>query len=188
MSTLRSRMRTEAVKGGPLFSDSVLGAFFFGVAFPRKENPQFVEGLVRTIKPATMSVLLPIFFLTPGLNVDLIGLGSGAPVELVLIFVAACLGKLLGASLGARAAVLRGNDAYRLAALMNTRGLIELIVLNVGLTAGVLDRQLFSELVVMAVLTTMMAGPLLDLIQARSVRRPAVAREETLAVPDPRTA
>lgn len=167
---------------------SVLGAFFFGVAFPRRENPRFVEGLSRKLTPTTMSVLLPIFFVGPGLNVDLFGLDSRAPVELVLIFACACGGKLLGTTLGARAAGLRGNDVYRLAALMNTRGLIELIVLNVGLTAGVLDRQLFSEFVVMAVLTTMMAGPLLDLIQARALKRPPGASDETLAVPDPRMA
>ena len=166
---------------------SVLGAFAFGVAFPRRENPRFIERVSRALRPATTSILLPIFFLAPGLNVDLAGLDSHAPVELLLIFACASLGKLLGTTLGARAARVRGNDSHRLAALMNTRGLIELIVLNVGLSAGVLDRQLFSELVVMAVVTTMMAGPLLDLIDRRAAKARTAGIDE-LAVADPRAA
>jgi Kef-type K+ transport system membrane component KefB len=165
---------------------SVMGAFAFGVAFPRSESPRFVEGVSRALRPTTMSVLLPIYFLSPGLNVDLTKLDSRAPIELIAIFVCACVGKLLGSMIGARVAGLRGNDAHRLAALMNTRGLIELIVLNVGLTAGVLDHQLFTELVVMAVVTTMMTGPLLDLIQTRAAKRRTSALDETLAVGDPR--
>lgn len=167
---------------------SVLGAFFFGVAFPR-ENPRYVQGLTTAFKPATMSILLPIFFITPGLNVDLVSMDSGAPVELLLIFLAACIGKFAGTLAGARAAGMRGADAQRLAALMNTRGLIELVVLNVGLTAGVLSQQLFSELVLMAVVTTMMAGPLLDLIDARERRRRAAgAPDAGLPSTDPRLA
>lgn len=161
---------------------SVMGAFAFGVAFPRRESPRFVEEVSRALRPTTMSVLLPVYFLSPGLNVDLTKLGARAPVELLAIFACACLGKLLGSMIGARVAGLRGDDAYRLAALMNTRGLIELIVLNVGLTAGVLDHELFTELVVMAVVTTMMTGPLLDLIQARAAKRRTAAVDETLAV------
>lgn len=165
---------------------SVLGAFAFGVAFPRRENPRFAKSISRALRPTTMAVLLPIYFLASGLNVNLGGLDSRAPIELVLIFACACVGKLLGTTLGARAVGLRGDDAYRLAALMNARGLIELIVLNVGLTADVLDRQLFTEFVVMAVVTTMMTGPLLGLVQARAAKRPSAEIDETLAVADPR--
>lgn len=165
---------------------SVMGAFAFGVMFPRRESPRFVEEVSRALRPTTMSVLLPIYFLSPGLNVDLTKLDSRAPVELIAIFACACVGKLLGSTIGARVAGLRGDDAHRLAVLMNARGLIELIVLNVGLAAGALDHQLFTELVAMAVVTTMMTGPLLDLIQTRAARRQTAALDETLAVADQR--
>jgi Kef-type K+ transport system membrane component KefB len=160
---------------------SVLGAFCFGLAFPREEAPELVAALKRALRPVTVSVLLPIFFVTPGLSVDLTALDVAGAGELALIFAVACTGKLLGAGIGARAAGLRGREVGQLAALMNTRGLMELIVLNVGLTAGLLDIRLFSEFVVMAVATTLMTGPLLRLANKHYSTRPGAGRRTSRA-------
>jgi Kef-type K+ transport system membrane component KefB len=146
---------------------SVLGAFMFGLVFPRRERPLAASALRRSLSPVTMFVLLPVYFATPGLSVNLRALSAHGFAELGLIFVCACAAKLLGAGIGARVGGLGRRDAAQIAILMNTRGLIELIVLNVGLMAGVLDDKLFSEMVAMAVLTTMMTGPLLDLTRRR---------------------
>src|SRR5204862_8290494 len=128
---------------------SVLGAFFFGAVFPRRERPDVAAGLEQALRPATMAVL-PIYFLVPGLNVNLSGIGGAGIPEILLIVGLACTAKLVGAYVGARVAGLDRRSSSMLGILMNTRGLIELIVLNVALTAGILDQRLFSELVIMA--------------------------------------
>jgi Kef-type K+ transport system membrane component KefB len=161
---------------------SVLGAFFFGVIFPRRQRPEVAVGIESALRPATMAVL-PIYFLVPGLNVDVGGIGGSGFAEIVLITACACTAKLVGAGFGARAAGMERREATMMGVLMNTRGLVELIVLNVALTAGILDTRLYSELVVMALVTTLMAPPLLDFIRSRK-RRPAYASRSLLATGD----
>jgi Kef-type K+ transport system membrane component KefB len=146
---------------------SVLGAFAFGAIFPRGEGRELVGGLSSALAPTTTTVLLPIFFLGPGLNTDFGSLGGVGAREVVLILVIACVGKLLGAALPARLSGMTWREAVTLGVLLNTRGLVELVVLNVGLTAGVLDQSLFSALVLMALVTTMMTAPILRALQAR---------------------
>lgn len=145
----------------------VFGAFAAGVAFPRAGEQ--VRDVARAIAPVTLAVLLPLYFLTPGLQVDIGGIGGRGLAELALITFAACASKLLGASIPARLAGMRWRETMPLAVLLNTRGLMELVVLTVGYTEGVLDRNLFSELVLMAILTTTMTGPLLDLLRGRGI-------------------
>jgi Kef-type K+ transport system membrane component KefB len=84
---------------------------------------------------------------------------------LVLVFAIATIGKIVPGFLAARAGGLDKKDSATVAALVNTRGLTELIALNIGLSSGLLSGQLFSVLVVMAVLTTLMTSPLLTLIR-----------------------
>ncbi len=150
---------------------SVIGAFLFGLAFPRDALPKVAEGFERTLQPLTLTALLPLYFLSVGLEVNLRLIGGAGIAEFGAILLCACVGKLAGAAVGARVAGLRGRDVGIVAVLMNTRGLVELIVLRVGLSAGVLDRALFSELVLMALLTTMMTGPLLDVVAGRAYGR-----------------
>ena len=108
--------------------------------------------------------LLPIFFAFTGLRTE-IGLLNGVTNWLVCgaIIVVAIIGKLVGSMLAARWTGSTWHDAFVLGALMNTRGLMELIALNVGYDLGILTPRTFTMLVVMALVTTAMTGPLVDL-------------------------
>jgi Kef-type K+ transport system membrane component KefB len=145
----------------------VVGAFAAGVAFPRRAMPARarVPVLSGALMPLTMALLLPIYFLGPGLAVDVGSIGAGGLATLGAIFLVACGSKLVGGTLGARFAGLPWAEAGVLGVLLNTRGLMELVVLSVGYSEGVLDRALYSELVIVALLTTLMTGPLLDLLK-----------------------
>ncbi len=137
-------------------------AFAAGLAAPRRlAGPT----LVRTEKLVS-SWVLPIFFALTGLRTNLI-LPSSGFVDLTLILIAAFAGKGGGAWLGGRAAGMNSREASRIGILMNARGLVELIVLNIGLTAGILTQQLFSMMVLMALVTTLATAPLLDLFPDR---------------------
>jgi Kef-type K+ transport system membrane component KefB len=129
------------------------------------------------------SVLLPLFFVVTGLSVNVTALGRKAVLILVLVFAIATIGKLVPGYLGARSGGLDKKDSATVAALVNTRGLTELIALNIGLTSGLLSTQLFSVLVVMAVLTTLMTSPLLTLIKPVTMKpraqNPAAAESKT---------
>ncbi|MFR0356688.1 cation:proton antiporter [Streptomyces sediminimaris] len=109
-------------------------------------------------------LLLPMFFIVAGLKVDLSGMNGTDLLQLGLILTVAVGGKFVGAFVVARAAGMQNRPASALAVLINTRGLTELIILTVGLQLGALDGKLYSVMVVMALVTTAMAGPLLQLI------------------------
>jgi Kef-type K+ transport system membrane component KefB len=142
----------------------VIGAFAFGLAFPRSEPATVARRLETTFRPATMLLFLPVYFLTPGLNVNLRALDTQAIWQLCLVLTAACAGKLLGAAVPARLRGLSWREAGSLGALLNARGLIELVVLTIGLNRHVLDHRLFTVMVCMAVLTTLATGPLLTFL------------------------
>jgi Kef-type K+ transport system membrane component KefB len=139
----------------------IFGAFLAGAIFPRGRLAEQVRDRVSSVA----LILLPMFFVVTGLNVHIGGVGGQGIWQLGLILVVACVGKLLGGVLGARASGLKMRESVALGVLMNTRGLTELIVLNIGLQAGVIDTRLFTLLVLMAVVTTVATGPLLDLIK-----------------------
>ena len=109
--------------------------------------------------------MLPAFFAFTGLRTQ-IGLVSGAQQWLVcgLIILAACVGKFGGSSIAARLTGLSWRDASALGILMNTRGLVELIVLNIGLDLRVISPTVFAMLVIMALVTTLATSPVLDWI------------------------
>lgn len=148
----------------------IFGAFLFGAIMPRN-GVAGVNGdrrqITGRIEPVATMVLLPIFFIVAGFKVDLSDLGAAAWGELALIMLVAVVGKTVGAYFGARVQGVAQRDAGVLAVLMNTRGLTELVILSVGLQLGFLDNELYSLMVVMAVVTTMMAGPLLALLYPR---------------------
>jgi Kef-type K+ transport system membrane component KefB len=139
----------------------IFGAFLFGVIMPRTDLTRIVHERVETFGT---TLLLPIFFVVSGLNVNLAGLSGAGIGALGMILFAAIAGKLGGAYFGARLRKERPHGAAVLAVLMNTRGLTELIVLSVGLQLGIMDVELYSLLVVMALITTAMTGPLLSLL------------------------
>ena len=141
----------------------IFGAFLFGVILPRG-GERLRAGVHERLGHLSGTLLLPVFFVVAGLQVDLSRLDAGGLGALGLILLVAVGGKFTGAFTAARLNGMPLRESAALATLMNTRGLTELIVLNVGLQLGFLGRDLYSLMVVMAVVTTAMAGPLLSWI------------------------
>lgn len=139
----------------------IFGPFILGAVFPRGPLADAVRDRLRSVA----AILLPVFFVTTGLNVDIGGVGMEGLGHLTLILVVACAGKLIGAGAGARMQGLAARESLALGVLMNTRGLTELVVLNIGRDLGVLNGPLFTLLVIMAVLTTVATSPALQVIK-----------------------
>ncbi|MEU9254342.1 cation:proton antiporter [Streptomyces sp. NPDC048270] len=139
----------------------IFGAFLFGVVLPRTGTERLRSEVHDRLGEMNGTLLLPVFFLVAGLKVDLSELDMSGLGALALILLVAVGGKFTGAYVAARLNRMPVRQSAALAALMNTRGLTELIVLNVGLQLGFLSQGLYSLMVVMAVVTTAMAGPLL---------------------------
>ncbi|HEU5475576.1 MAG TPA: cation:proton antiporter [Actinophytocola sp.] len=139
---------------------AMFGAFVFGMIFPRDNLIE--EWLHDKVGGLTAALLLPLFFAYSGLRTE-IGL-LGANLELWLwcglILVVAVAGKLVGSAMAARAVGESWNHSWQVGSLMNCRGLTELVVLNVGLDLGVLSPTLFTMLVIMALISTAMSGPM----------------------------
>jgi Kef-type K+ transport system membrane component KefB len=150
-----SALATELIGIHALF-----GAFMLGAAIPH--DSALAVTLRPRIEDLVLSLFLPAFFALTGIRTE-IGLVSTGEHWLVagLIIVVATVGKLGGSALAARAGGLSWREASAVGALMNTRGLIELVVLNVGLDLGVLSPTLFAMMVIMALVTTAMTSPLL---------------------------
>ena len=142
----------------------IFGAFLFGTVMPREGFAALREEILERLEQISVLVLLPVFFVVSGLSVNLSTLGLSGLFELVLIMAVAVGGKFAGAYAGGRLAGIRGRQAGVLAALMNTRGLTEIVILAVGLQLHILDESLYTLMIVMAIGTTAMAGPLLKVI------------------------
>jgi K+:H+ antiporter len=152
----------------------VFGAFVFGAICPRHAELQ--AHVVDRLTGVGRQLLLPVFFVLAGFQLDLTGVGLSGLADLAAILAVAVVGKLAGAYLPAAAHGLPRSEAATLAVLMNTRGLTEIVVLSIGLQAGILDHRLYSLMAVMALVTTAMTGPLLNLRPLRgSVTRPSDA-------------
>ena len=164
----------------------IFGAFIMGMIMPR--NAGLTEDVTRRMEDFTVILLLPLFFAYTGLrtNIGLLDRPELWLMCLVLITVA-ITGKMLGAFIAARLTGFKTRAAAVIGTLMNTRGLTELIVLNLALEKGVISDALFAMLVIMALVTTFMAGPLLRLLDPRNeLGAPLeeefeVAREKSLA-------
>jgi Kef-type K+ transport system membrane component KefB len=147
---------------------AIFGGFILGVVMPRG---LFAEELKKKIEPLAVILLLPMFFTYSGLNTRMDMVNS---VPLLLIALGILLVSIL-AKFGAcwAAARLSGEDnrtALGIGALMNSRGLMELIIINIGLQKGIIGPTLFSMLVLMAIVTTVMATPLFELVYGRKAR------------------
>ncbi|MGH3825255.1 MAG: cation:proton antiporter [Pseudonocardiaceae bacterium] len=165
---------------------AIFGAFLFGVAMPRRGAAALTRDILAQIEHFAVLVLLPVFFVVTGLQVDVTNLGLDGLWQFGLILLTAVAGKLLGAYGAARAQRVPRRQAGALGVLMNARGLTELVILTVGLQLGVLDGQLFTMLVVMALVTTAMTGPLLNLVYPDQLVRAdiAAAQKAALSTPD----
>jgi len=149
---------------------AVFGAFVMGAAIPRA----ITQEVIQRVQPLAVALLLPLFFTYSGLNTQ-IGLLDGAGLWLIagLVLFAAVLGKGVACWLAARATGIPQDEALGIGVLMNARGLMELIIINIGLQRGVISPELFAMLVVMAIVTTLMASPLFDRVAARYEKRAA---------------
>jgi hypothetical protein len=159
----------------------IFGAFIFGIAMPR-DVPALREAILERLEQVSVLVLLPVFFVVAGLNVNLRGIGLSGLADLILIMVVAVAGKFGGAFFGARLTGVQHRQAGALAALMNTRGLTELVILTVGLQLGILNKALFTLMVVMAIVTTGMAGPLLKVIYPSRIMERDIAEADRAAL------
>ncbi len=158
--SLASALVTEMLGIHALF-----GAFAAGVAV--SSNAPLRALLMARVEPFAVTLLLPLFFAMTGLRMRADALHAGDIVLCLVVIAVATAGKLLGTFSAARSTGLPAREAWRLGALMNTRGLMELIVLNLGYELGLLGDRLFAVLVIMALVTTAMTGPLLNLIDRR---------------------
>ena len=149
----------------------VFGGFLAGLTMrARKGGPS--ADVVRSLEQAG-NLLLPLFFIVTGLSLNVGDVRGDALILLILIFLVASTSKLGSAYTASRLSGLEPRVSATIAALVNTRGLTELIALNVGLQAGLINQQLFTVLVLMALLTTLMTGPLLSVIRPPRASLPA---------------
>jgi Kef-type K+ transport system membrane component KefB len=151
---------------------ALFGAFLAGVVMPRGDELR--RTAVEPFAGVTDLLLLPLFFAVTGLRTDLGRLEAAGAWGLAgLVFLAAVAGKLGAAALAARALGTPWREALELGILLNTRGLVELVILGAGLELGVLGPSLYSVLVAMALLTTVMTSPLLDALARQGVVKEA---------------
>lgn len=170
---------------------ALFGAFLFGAILPKEGK--LTEALIEKLEASAVILFLPLFFAYSGLRTQ-IGLVS-APTEWLVtgaIILVATIGKFGGSAIAARVTGVRWREAGAIGILMNTRGLMELIVLNIGLDIGVISPTLFTMLVIMALVTTFATTPILRLIYPdhELARDRMVAPTEVTAppgVPDPFT-
>ena len=150
---------------------ALFGAFLAGVVMPAESG--FRDKLVVRVENLSSVLLLPVFFAFTGLRTQ-IGLINSAQDWLIclVIIAVATAGKLGGSALAARLTGMDWRGSLQLGALMNTRGLMELIALNIGYDMGILSQRIFTMLVIMALVTTVMTGPLVTLFgKTRQVSR-----------------
>jgi Kef-type K+ transport system membrane component KefB len=148
---------------------AVFGGFLLGCVMPRGV---LADNMRKQLEPFTVIVLLPMFFTYSGLNTQLTLVADPYLLMIALAVLALSVLAKFGACWAA--ARLAGQDnrtALGIGALMNSRGLMELIIINIGLQAGVIRPALFSMLVLMAIVTTLMASPLFEIVYGRQARK-----------------
>ncbi len=155
----------------------IFGAFLMGAVMPRESG--LIRDLAQKTEDFVLTFLLPIFFAYSGLRTQ-IGLIDRPYLWFLcgLVLLVAIAGKFIGTFVAARYSGLPNRDAAALGWLMNTRGLTELIVLNIGLSLGVISPLLFTMLVIMALVTTFMTSPLLEATYAKRQMRQDIAESE----------
>jgi Kef-type K+ transport system membrane component KefB/nucleotide-binding universal stress UspA family protein len=149
---------------------ALFGAFFMGAMMPR--NKYFLNSITEKLNDVTVVLLLPIFFALTGLNTS-IGLINGTEMWMFfgLIMAAAVIGKMGGSTIAARISALHWRESAGLGILMNTRGLMELIILSIGLEFGVISHALFTMMVMMALATTFMTTPFFEWVYPKRLLR-----------------
>ena len=156
---------------------ALFGAFMMGAIMP--DITKFRNVFIEKIEDVSVILLLPLFFVFTGLRTE-IGLINDAYLWKVTgcIIAVAVAGKFFGSALAARFVGQSWRDSWTIGALMNTRGLMELVVLNIGYELGVLSPKVFTMMVIMALVTTFMTGPALDIINFIFKTKDAIIPEE----------
>lgn len=159
LTIILSAYMTEVIGIHALF-----GAFMAGAIMP--ENPKFRNIFIEKVEDIALVLLLPLFFVYTGLRTQ-IGLLNEPYLwgVTVLIIIVAVIGKFIGSAIAAKYVGQSWKNSLVIGALMNTRGLMELVVLNIGYDLGVLNAEIFAMMVIMALVTTFMTGPALDLFE-----------------------
>ena len=172
LTLILSSYTTEVIGIHALF-----GAFMAGTIMP--DNMKFRNILIEKVEDVALVLLLPLFFVFTGLRTE-IGLLNDPYLWKItgLIILVAVTGKFVGSALAAKFVGQNWRESLSIGALMNTRGLMELIVLNIGYDLGVLNPQIFAMMVIMALVTTFMTGPALDLINRLFRKETNLAFEE----------
>ncbi|EQA43863.1 transporter, CPA2 family [Leptospira broomii serovar Hurstbridge str. 5399] len=143
---------------------ALFGAFLAGVVMP--DRPKLRTLLAEKVEDVSTAIFLPLFFALTGIRTQIGLLNEGNLWwDFAWVLAVAILGKFAGSAIAARLSGKTWKDSLSLGALMNTRGLMELIVLNIGYDLGILSSQVFSMMVLMALVTTFMTGPSLNLIE-----------------------
>jgi Kef-type K+ transport system membrane component KefB/nucleotide-binding universal stress UspA family protein len=150
VTTFLCAAATERIGVHPVF-----GAFVAGIVL--HQTPRLRKETVAKLESVTFGVLAPIFFGIVGLRVDLWSLGGGGGEMLGIVIAVACVGKLVGCSLGAYWGGLRFWEAASIAVAMNARGAMEIVVATIGLSLGILTPQMFSIIVMVAIVTSFLA-------------------------------
>jgi Kef-type K+ transport system membrane component KefB/nucleotide-binding universal stress UspA family protein len=159
---------------------ALFGAFMLGAIMPKEGHAGRL--LAEKLEDLVVVFLLPLFFAYSGLRTQIGLLDSGSAwMQCALIILVACIGKFGGSLVAGKLTGLRWREASAVGILMNTRGLMELIVLNIGLDLGVISPALFTMMVIMALATTFMTTPLLQLVYPSSV----IAKEEPVPILTP---
>ncbi|MGK5093425.1 cation:proton antiporter [Deltaproteobacteria bacterium TL4] len=146
---------------------ALFGAFVAGIIIP--PNLEFRQVLAEKIEDISLVLLLPLFFAFSGLRTQISLLNTPHLWGIcLLIIVLAVIGKFLGSAIAAKLVGQSWKDSLMIGTLMNTRGLVELVILNIGYDLGVLSPEIFTMMVLMALVTTFMTGPLLEVIESWS--------------------
>jgi Kef-type K+ transport system membrane component KefB len=138
---------------------AVFGAFVFGLCLPRDDA--LLAGLIERLEHVAVIALMPVFFALTGLSTSVDAFQHDALGAFALILAVAVVGKVVGGALGARLGGHGWRDSFAVGSLMNARGMMELIVLKIGLDAGVIGHEMFTLLLLMAIVTTLMTTPML---------------------------
>lgn len=164
---------------------ALFGAFMLGAVMPK--GTRFVRSLTEKLEDFTVVFLLPLFFAYTGLRTQ-IGLLNSWTLwfEALLIIAVACMGKFGGSTIAGRICGLPWREASAIGTLMNTRGLMELVILKVGLDLGVISPSVFAMMVIMALVTTAMTTPVLSWVYPRRLFVQATAQAKKPALPHER--
>lgn len=156
---------------------ALFGAFVAGVIMP--DNQKFKQIFIEKVEDVALILLLPLFFVFTGLRTQ-IGLLNDPSLWLIcaIVIAVAVTGKFLGSALAAKFTGQNWHDSLVIGALMNTRGLVELVVLNIGYDLGILTAEIFAMLVIMALVTTFMTAPALHIIEKLFKKKPEVNRQK----------